>query len=138
MEARTRPCTFCTSPPIRRRLGHPAGPSGAPATRGRLCRLHPPDPGPLREVHRSLQCRLRRRGHDPRRDPPRSPNSNPHTEGFIRSVGEECTARLLLFDRGHAGKILDGYARHFNRHRPHQERNNLSPASSTNTTEQKR
>ena len=59
--------------------------------------------------------------------PPRSPNCNPHAERFVRSVREECTNRLLLFDRGHAEKILHDYARHFNSHRPHQGRNQLAP-----------
>ncbi|MGW3473657.1 hypothetical protein ACWDKQ_35655 [Saccharopolyspora sp. NPDC000995] len=38
--------------------------------------------------------------------PPRSPNCNPHAERFTRSVREECTNRVLIFDRGHAKKIL--------------------------------
>jgi hypothetical protein len=59
--------------------------------------------------------------------PPRSPNCNPHAERFIRSVREECTDRLLLFDRGHAERILHDYARHFNGHRPHRARNQLAP-----------
>lgn len=59
--------------------------------------------------------------------PPRSPNSNPHTERFIRSAREECTSRVLLLDRGHAEKILRDYAHHFNEHRPHQGRGQLAP-----------
>jgi putative transposase len=50
--------------------------------------------------------------------PPRSPNCNPHVERFVRSVREECPGRLLVYDRGHAEKILRAYARHFNARRP--------------------
>ncbi|MER5481485.1 integrase core domain-containing protein [Streptomyces sp. NPDC002734] len=53
--------------------------------------------------------------------PPRSPNCNPHAERFIRSARHECTTRLLIYGRGHAKKI-HAYARHYNRHRPHQGR----------------
>ncbi|WP_262985479.1 transposase [Streptomyces antnestii] len=50
----------------------------------------------------------------------------------MRSVREECTDRLLLFDRGHAERILHDYARHFNGHRPHQGRNQLAPLDDPN------
>lgn len=59
--------------------------------------------------------------------PPRSPNCNPHAERFVRSVREECTNRLLIYDRSHAEKIPHDYARHFNEHRPHQGRRQLAP-----------
>ncbi|MGW7003850.1 integrase core domain-containing protein [Streptomyces sp. NPDC054933] len=59
--------------------------------------------------------------------PPHSPNCNPHAERFIRSTREECTDRVILFDRGHAENILHDYARHFNGHRPHQDRGQLAP-----------
>ena len=59
--------------------------------------------------------------------PPRSPNCNSHAERFIRSAREECTDRLLIFDRGHAEKVLHDCARHFNRHCPHQSRDQLAP-----------
>ncbi|MFD7505332.1 integrase core domain-containing protein [Streptomyces sp. NPDC059850] len=58
--------------------------------------------------------------------PPRSPNCNPHAKRFRRSVREECTARVLIFGRGHADKLLHDCARHFNSHRPHQGRNQLA------------
>ncbi|MFJ1997164.1 integrase core domain-containing protein [Streptomyces asiaticus] len=64
--------------------------------------------------------------------PPRSPNCNPHAERFIRSAREECTDRVLLFDRGHAEKILHDYAHHFNSHRPHQGRDQLTPSDNPN------
>ncbi|MGW7006913.1 integrase core domain-containing protein [Streptomyces sp. NPDC054933] len=64
--------------------------------------------------------------------PPRNPNCNPLAERFIRSVREECTDRLLIFDRSHAEKILHDYARHFNRHRPHQGRSQLAPHDDPN------
>ncbi|MFB7161081.1 aldehyde dehydrogenase family protein [Streptomyces sp. NPDC056242] len=64
--------------------------------------------------------------------PPRSPNCNPHAERFIRSAREECTNRILLFDRGHAEKILHDYADHFNSHRPHQGRDQLAPNDDPN------
>ncbi|MGW1797466.1 integrase core domain-containing protein [Streptomyces sp. NPDC001984] len=64
--------------------------------------------------------------------PPRSPNCNPHAERFVRSAREECTDRLLIFDRGHAEKVVNDYARHFNRHRPHQGRGQLAPLNDAN------
>ncbi|MGW5866556.1 integrase core domain-containing protein [Streptomyces sp. NPDC055239] len=59
--------------------------------------------------------------------PSRSPNCNPHAERFVRSAREECTNRILLFDRGHAEKIPRDYASHFNTHRPSQGLNQLAP-----------
>jgi hypothetical protein len=64
--------------------------------------------------------------------PPRSPNCNPHAERCVRSVREECTDRLLIFDRGHTEMILHDYARHFNGHRPHQGRDQLAPRDDPN------
>jgi putative transposase len=66
--------------------------------------------------------------------PPRNPNCNPHAERFIRSAREECTDRVLLFDRGHAEKVLYDYARHFNSHRPHQGRGQLAPNDNPNVS----
>jgi hypothetical protein len=51
---------------------------------------------------------------------------------FVRSAREECTNHLLIFDRGHAEKILHDYARHFNGHRPHQSRDQLPPLDNPN------
>jgi hypothetical protein len=47
-------------------------------------------------------------------------------------VREERTDRLLNYDRGHAQKILHEHAAHFNRHRPHQGRDQLAPLDDPN------
>lgn len=51
---------------------------------------------------------------------------SPHAERLLRSVREECTNRIMLFDRGHAERIPNDYAEHFNTHLPHHGRNQLS------------
>ncbi len=61
-----------------------------------------------------------------------APTATPHAERFIRSAREECTDRVLLFDRGHAEKVLHDYARHFNGHRPHPGRDQLAPHDDPN------
>ncbi|WP_256259359.1 transposase [Streptomyces mirabilis] len=60
------------------------------------------------------------------------PTAIPTAERFVRSAREECTDRLLVFHRSHAEKILNDYARHFNRHRPHQGRGQLAPLDDAN------
>jgi transposase InsO family protein len=59
--------------------------------------------------------------------PPRSPAANAYAERWVRTVRAECTDRMLIAGLGHLRAVLDEYAAHYNRHRPHRARNLRAP-----------
>ncbi|KAK1176982.1 integrase core domain-containing protein, partial [Streptomyces sp. NBS 14/10] len=58
---------------------------------------------------------------------PRTPRMNAPCERVIGTLRREVLDHLLIWNETHARQILDAYAQHYNRHRPHQARAQLPP-----------
>ncbi len=69
------------------------------------------------DAFRSL---LETSGVKPVRLPARSPNLNSFAERFVRSIKEECLARLILFSERSLRYAIDQYIAHYHDERPHQ------------------
>ena len=52
--------------------------------------------------------------------PYRAPNCNAHAERFVRSIKEECLARLVVLGEAHLRRTLVAFAEHYHRERNHQ------------------
>jgi transposase InsO family protein len=63
--------------------------------------------------------------------PPQSPKANAHCERVIGTLRREVLDHILIVNTTHAHRVLQEYARHYNRHRPHQARNQLPPDAIT-------
>jgi putative transposase len=59
--------------------------------------------------------------------PPRSPRANAYAERWVRTGRAEVTDHMLITGPRHLQAILDEYAAHYNRHRPHRARNLRPP-----------
>jgi hypothetical protein len=64
--------------------------------------------------------------------PARSPNLNAYAERWVKSVKEECLARLILFGERALWQALAQYVAHYHQERNHQGKGNvlLLPVSS--------
>src|ERR1043166_4979628 len=70
--------------------------------------------------------------------PPRSPNLNAYAERWVRSVKEECLARVIRFGEAALSRTLNEYVEHYHHERNHQGKGNvlLFPAVSQDTVRQ--
>src|SRR5262249_41613636 len=57
--------------------------------------------------------------------PPRSPNLNAYAARWVRSVKEECLARMILFGEAALRHALTHYVEHFHHERNHQGKGNV-------------
>jgi hypothetical protein len=60
----------------------------------------------------------------PIRLPARSPNLNSYAERWVRSVKEECLAKLILFGESSLRRALQQYLLHYHEERNHQGKEN--------------
>src|SRR5215467_4543948 len=77
------------------------------------------DRRPGQAVHRSLRRDAIRRWDRGGEDPAAQPEANAHAERWVRTARAEVSDRMLIAGPRHLSAVVEEYAAHYNRHRPH-------------------
>ena len=64
-----------------------------------------------------------------------APRMNAHCERVIGTIRREVLDHILILGEAHARQVLKTYESHYNRHRPHQARNQLPPEAQQHPVE---
>jgi putative transposase len=73
-----------------------------------------------RKWSHDVRCRLREAGIHVVLIPERAPNANAYAERFVRSIKEECLARIVPIGERHLRCAVAEYVEHYHRERNHQ------------------
>ncbi|MFF9757629.1 integrase core domain-containing protein [Streptomyces sp. NPDC014344] len=65
---------------------------------------------------------------------PRAPRMNAHRERVTGTIRRKAPNHALIVNKAHARHALDRHQDHYNRHRPHQARDQLPPDASEEPT----
>ncbi|WP_238598209.1 transposase [Saccharothrix sp. ALI-22-I] len=65
---------------------------------------------------------------------PQAPRMNAHCERVIGTLRREVLDHILILGEVHARQVLAAYEDHYNRHRPHQARDQLPPEAQQHPT----
>ena len=68
----------------------------------------------------AFQRTLRESGVEPVLLPPRSPNLNAHLERFMRSIKDECLAKMIFFGESSLRNAVGQFLEHYHAERNHQ------------------
>ncbi|MBB5803394.1 transposase [Saccharothrix ecbatanensis] len=68
------------------------------------------------------------------RSAPQAPRMNAHCERVIGTIRREALDHILITGESHARHVLKTYEDHYNRHRPHQARDQLPPEAQQHPT----
>ena len=64
--------------------------------------------------------------------PAQCPRANAYAERFVLTVRRECTDRMLLLGERHLRVVLNEFAEHYNRGRPHRSLEKRAPTDDPN------